>query len=101
MDEAGFRSFFSANPVKRIGHARFLRNVLIAAGNSGEMAFAPLIENQLAHSSPIVRGAAIWALSRIDAPRAAALAETRLPLESDPQVRDEWRRAMRPMGSGS
>ena len=101
MDEAGFRSFFSANPVKRIGHARFLRNVLIAAGNSGEMAFVPLIENQLAHPSPIVRGAAIWALSRIDAPRAAALAETRLPLESDPQVRDEWRRAMRPMGSGS
>jgi len=101
MDEGAFRNFFSANPVKRIGHVRFLRNVLIAVGNSGEASFAPLVESQLAHSSPIVRGAAVWALWRIDAPRAAALAGTRLPLESDSQVCDEWRRAMRTTGAGS
>lgn len=101
MDEAGFRSFFSANPVKRIGHARFLRNVLIAAGNSGDPGLAPLTETRIAHASPVVRGAAVWALSRVDAPRAAALADTHLTLESDQEVCDEWRRAMRTTGPAS
>ncbi len=101
MEEAEFRAFFSANPVKRIGHARFLRNVLVAAGNSDDPGLAPLVEMRIAHSSPVVRGAGVWALSRIDAPRAAALAETHLALESDPEVCDEWRRAMRTAGAGS
>ena len=101
MEELEFRSFFSANPVKRIGHARFLRNVLIATGNSGDVRLVPLVETRITHSSPVVRGAGVWALSRIDAPRAAALAETHLALESDPEVCDEWRRAMRTAGAGS
>ncbi|MFT4095592.1 MAG: tRNA epoxyqueuosine(34) reductase QueG [Rhodoblastus sp.] len=91
MDETEFRSFFSANPVKRIGHVRFLRNVLICAGNSGDIALAPAADALTAHVSPIVRGAAIWALARLTPRRAVALAESRLSLENDAYVCDEWR----------
>ena len=101
MEEPEFRSFFSANSVKRIGHARFLRNVLVAAGNSGDPELAPLVERHTAHSSPIVRGAGVWALSRIAPSRAAALADACLALEDDPEVCDEWRSAMRATGAGS
>ncbi len=94
MDEEAFRIFFSANPVKRIGHARFLRNVLIAAGNSRYAGFVQLVEARLAHPSPLVRGAAVWALSQLDPMRARDLAPQNLPLESDTQVCDEWRRAI-------
>ena len=94
MDEEAFRIFFSANPVKRIGHARFLRNVLIAAGNSRHAGFVQLVEARLTHPSPLVRGAAVWALSQLDPMRARDLAPQNLPLESDAQVCDEWRRAI-------
>jgi epoxyqueuosine reductase len=89
MDDAAFRQKFSGNPVKRIGHARFLRNVLLAIGNSGEAALAPLARTRLAHDSPLVRGMAIWALRRL-LPRdefATLAAQTK---ESDPEVRAEW-----------
>ncbi|MGB2123553.1 MAG: HEAT repeat domain-containing protein, partial [Candidatus Puniceispirillaceae bacterium] len=52
-------------PVRRAGHARFLRNVLVAAGNSGEAALVPAMEPLLAHGSPLVRGMAVWALRRL------------------------------------
>ena len=65
LDDATFRTFFSGSPIKRIGRDRFIRNVLIAIGNSGD---ADLMERCLALAqdpSPLVRGAAIWALSRL------------------------------------
>ncbi|TYR31527.1 tRNA epoxyqueuosine(34) reductase QueG [Mesorhizobium microcysteis] len=65
LDDAGFRAFFSGSPVKRIGRDRFIRNVLIAAGNSGERSLATQAEKLLADPSPLVRGAAVWALSRL------------------------------------
>lgn len=94
MDEVAFRSCFTANPVKRIGHVRFMRNVLIAAGNSDEPSLAAPVETYVTHPSAILRGAAIWALSRLDSARLAALAQRHLPLESDAEVCDEWRRAI-------
>ena len=94
MDEAAFRAFFSANPVKRIGHARFLRNVLIAAGNSRDAGLSSLVESRLDHASPLVRGAAVWALSSLAPAYAERLAETRLPLESDAEVCNEWLRVL-------
>ena len=93
MDEAAFRTFFSANPVKRIGHARFIRNVLIAAGNSDDPSLAPLVEPYLSHHAALARGAAVWALSRLDRRRFDALAEVHRASEIDHEVRDEWRRA--------
>ncbi|MCB1542147.1 MAG: tRNA epoxyqueuosine(34) reductase QueG [Rhodoblastus sp.] len=90
MDEIEFRNFFAANPVKRIGHARFLRNVLIAAGNSGDRTLATPVAARITHASPLVRGATIWALARIDPTRLADLARQCRSLETDPEVCDEW-----------
>jgi len=77
--------------VKRIGVARFLRNLLYAAGASGDDGLIPQIEARLAHPDPVVRGAAVWALSRLLSAEAfAALAEQQAPAEVDPEVQSEW-----------
>ena len=65
LDDVGFRALFAKSPVKRIGRARFLRNVLTAIGNSGSPALAEPAKALLADESPLVRGAAVWALSRL------------------------------------
>ncbi|HEY9013259.1 MAG TPA: tRNA epoxyqueuosine(34) reductase QueG [Devosia sp.] len=91
LDDAGFRALFPGSPVKRLGYARFLRNVMIALGNSGAPELAPLAERRLADPEPLIRGAAIWATRRLVAPeRAAALALAFSPLEADMEVRAEW-----------
>jgi epoxyqueuosine reductase len=91
LDDAGFRSLFAGSPVKRLGHARFLRNVLIALGNSGDPSLAPLAEARLADPEPLIRGAAIWATRRLAEPEAAKTLEQRLaPLEHDAMVKPEW-----------
>lgn len=65
LDDAGFRSIFSGSPIKRIGRNRFVRNVLIALGNSGDRAHLPLVE-QLAHDAdPVVAEAASWAQAEL------------------------------------
>ena len=91
LDETGFRAMFAGGPVRRAGHARFLRNVLIAAGNSGDAALVPAVEALLAHDSPLVRGMAVWALRQlvdeVGFDRAQQLA---LSTEDDPDVTAEW-----------
>ena len=89
LDDAGFRALFSGSPVKRIGHARFLRNVLIAIGNSDDRGLVPAVEARLTDPEPLIRGAAIWALRRLDPDRAAELASA-AAAEPDPEVRSEW-----------
>jgi epoxyqueuosine reductase len=91
LDDARFRTLFAGTPVKRTGHARFLRNVLIAAGNSGHPALRDAVSARLSDPSPLIRGAAIWAYSRL-APKESvtAAAERALPHETDPDVRREW-----------
>ncbi len=94
FDEAKFRSFFVGSPVKRIGFSRFMRNLLIAAGNSGDSAILPQIEARLADPSPLVRGMAIWALRQLAAPDAFAhLARRWQQRESDELVMAEWKLA--------
>ncbi|MDB5528725.1 MAG: queG [Devosia sp.] len=90
LDDDGFRTLFAASPIKRIGHARFLRNVLIAVGNSGDAELAPLAEARLEAESPLVRGAAIWALRRLAPARADAQRLASLGRESHNSVRLEW-----------
>lgn len=92
-DEAAFRARFAGNPVKRVGHARFLRNLLIAAGNSNKQAFTSIAEMRLTHESPLVRGMAVWALARLAPERLAALSD-RAELETDHDARAEWAAAM-------
>ncbi len=66
LDDAAFRSHFSGSPIKRIGRDRFIRNVLIAAGNSGDPSLAPAVANHLAAPSSVVAEAARWALDRLE-----------------------------------
>lgn len=90
LDDAAFRSFFSASPVKRIGRDRFLRNVLIAAGNSGDPGLVAQAGRLLGDPAALVRGAAVWALSQLlDAADLAQTLDRALAGESDPEVRSE------------
>ncbi|WFP77003.1 tRNA epoxyqueuosine(34) reductase QueG [Mesorhizobium sp. WSM4906] len=95
LDDAAFRSLFSGSPIKRIGRDRFIRNVLIAAGNSADISLIDTVLGLLDDDSPLVRGAAVWALSRL-APRRdfAKLAAPALETEDDKVVRDEWLSAL-------
>lgn len=90
LDDAGFRALFTGSPVKRIGVARFLRNVLIAIGNSGRSAFVPAVLARLDDPAPEVRGAAAWALGRLAPAVFAEIAARRSASETDPEVRVEW-----------
>ena len=91
LDERGFRALFAASPIKRIGHKRFLRNVLIAIGNSADASLLPLARAHLADADPIVRGAAVWASRQLaSVEEISRLAREFVPVESDPDVRAEW-----------
>jgi epoxyqueuosine reductase len=90
LDDAAFRALFAKSPVKRTGRDRFVRNVAIAIGNSGDCSLAPAAE-RLIDDSPLVRGAAVWALGRLDRDRLVALAGRD---ESDAAVREEWAAAL-------
>jgi epoxyqueuosine reductase len=92
LDDAGFRALFAKNPVKRIGRDRFIRNVLIAMGNSGDAALIGQVEALLDDGSALVRAMAVWALSRLAPERLAAHVE-KLDGEIDMDVRGEWRDA--------
>jgi epoxyqueuosine reductase len=94
LDDAAFRLLFAKSPVKRIGRDRFIRNVLIAIGNSGDAALAIEAERLLDDENPIVRGAAVWALSQLMAPEQfTTRAVHALSAEMDESVRAEWRPA--------
>ena len=65
LDDAAFRKLFSGSPIKRIGRDRFVRNCLIAAGNSGDVALAAPVRALLADPDPVVAEAAAWALAEL------------------------------------
>ncbi|MEP3275889.1 MAG: tRNA epoxyqueuosine(34) reductase QueG [Stappiaceae bacterium] len=92
LDDTSFRRLFSGSPIKRIGRDRFIRNVLIAAGNSEQSALVPSIEKHLDDPASIVRGAAVWALSELaDREYVKTLKHRFEQCEVDPSVVDEWR----------
>ena len=90
LDDAAFRALFSGSPIKRIGRDRFVRNVLIALGNSGDTSSVPVVESLLGDASPLVRAMAAWALRALVPARAEALRPARLASEAQPDVRREW-----------
>ena len=95
LDDAGFRSLFSGSPVKRIGRDRFVRNVLIAIGNSGAPSLLEVVRPLLADASPLVRAMAAWAWLRLaPAGQVESVRVAQLRRESDPGVRAEWQRAL-------
>ena len=93
LDDAAFRSLFSGSAIKRIGRDRFVRNVLIAIGNSAEPDLLEAVRSRLDDASPLVRAMAAWAWLRL-APAAdrEPVREAQLRGESDPAVRAEWER---------
>ena len=104
LDDAAFRALFAKSPVKRTGRERFMRNVLYAIGNSDEPALAAEAERLLDDPSPLVRGAAVWALSRLlGADAFGALRQARLRQETDRDVAAEWQASSppaKPRGGG-
>ena len=93
LDDAQFRALFSKTSIKRTGRDRFIRNVLIAIGNSGDAALAVEAERLLGDASPLVRGAAVWALSKL-LPRAQIEVLALQQQESDRAVQEEWAAAL-------
>lgn len=94
LDDAAFRALFTKSPVKRIGRDRFLRNVLIAIGNSGEVALAEETRRLLHDASPMVRGAAVWALGQlVSRDEFATIKSAAIADEHDESVRAEWHAA--------
>jgi epoxyqueuosine reductase len=92
LDEPSFRRRFAGGPIKRIGHARFLRNVMIAIGNSRDPALIGAARAQLAAPSPLVRAMAVWALARLcPNDEFSALAREYAETEPDAYVVREWR----------
>ncbi|MDR3436189.1 tRNA epoxyqueuosine(34) reductase QueG [Telmatospirillum sp.] len=91
LDDGAFRMLFAGSPIKRIGRDRMLRNVLIALGNSGLPAMAPVVAEHLGDPSSLVRVAAAWAVCRL-LPRneIGELAKNRRAIETDPEVLAEW-----------
>jgi epoxyqueuosine reductase len=88
LDDVNFREVFRGSPVKRIGRDRFVRNVLVAIGNSRDEALTGTVEELLDDPSPLVRGMAVWALKRLAPQRAEAVRESQK--ESDESVLIEW-----------
>jgi len=88
LDDAAFRARFAGSPVKRTGRGRFLRNVMVAIGNSGLPELAAVAERGADDGDPLVRAHAVWALSRlVPAARFRAL----MRADPDPAVNEEWR----------
>jgi len=90
LDDTAFRALFSRSPIKRIGRDRFIRNVLIAIGNSGDVALALEAKRLLDDPSSLVRGAAVWALSRLMTKEDFEMTKR---IDSDSSVNEEWHAA--------
>jgi len=91
LDDAAFRARFAGTPVKRTGRDRFVRNVLIAAGNSGDRTLFGAVVGLLGDPSALVRGMAVWALGRLsEASEIEGMRARYEADESDGDVRAEW-----------
>jgi epoxyqueuosine reductase len=90
LDDAAFRAVFAKSPVKRLGRTRFIRNVLIAIGNSGDASLAGEAERLLGDASPLVRAMAVWALDRLDPARLDRNRAAHRAAETDLDVIAEW-----------
>ncbi len=90
LDDAAFRRFFAGSPVKRIGRTRFIRNCLIAAGNSGDQLLVPIVKRHLADASHLIRAMSVWALRQLLADAEVQSMAIAHHGETDRDVRAEW-----------
>lgn len=94
FDDAEFRKFFSGSPIKRIGRDRFTRNVLIAAGNSKNLQYKNSCINLLNDENEVVRGASVWALSKLMDKSELQKIHSQNSHEKDASVLNEWNLAL-------
>jgi epoxyqueuosine reductase len=94
LDDASFRARFTKSPIKRVGRDRFMRNVLIAIGNSNDPSLARHAQALLTDDNALVRGAAIWALSQLLPPDEMAELAAHRRAEHDEGVQQEWAAAL-------
>jgi epoxyqueuosine reductase len=94
MGRDDFLNATRGTAIRRAGYAGFLRNAAVALGNSRDPQSIPALVAALEHPEPLVRGHAAWAIARIGDPLAAGFLESRLPLEEDPGVREEFEWAL-------
>ncbi|HEX2841491.1 tRNA epoxyqueuosine(34) reductase QueG [Hyphomicrobium sp.] len=91
LDDSAFRARFRGTPVKRTGRDRFVRNCLIAAGNSADRALLPFVAPLLSDPSALVRAMAVWAFRRLADPDAIGTARAEhYGCEQDEAVKKEW-----------
>ena len=91
LDDAAFRARFAGTPVKRTGRDRFVRNVLMAMANSGNAAFSPIAQALLQDHAAPIRGAAVWACTRLLDPETLSRLKAQFrDQEPDEAVRAEW-----------
>jgi len=90
LDDSAFRAQFAGSPIKRTGRDRFVRNVLIAIGNSGEPNLATSARGLIADAAPLVRGAAVWALARLVPDEFMRRRGPAIAAEKDARVTAEW-----------
>ncbi len=91
LDDAAFREVFAGSPIKRTGRDRFVRNVLIAIGNSDDAALVPSAQGLLGDPSPLLRAMAVWALAQLlPAADFTRLRARHADAETDSAVREEW-----------
>ena len=95
LNEQKYRKMFSGTPVRRLGYNRFLRNVLIAIGNSGDSSLIDFTVSKLEHSNSLVRSMAVWALSKLSKDRFKLEKKAKLHREKDNYVREEWKEGIR------
>lgn len=93
LDDRAFRQIFTGTAIKRTGRNRFVRNVLVAIGNSGDRSLLPSVQGNLDDPDPVVRAMAVWALKKLTscqefAPHRAA----RRDHEPSTIVLEEWDR---------
>ena len=101
LDEAAFRRIFAGSPIKRIGRDRFLRNVLIAIGNSGDPSLLPAVHARLDDTTAPVRAMAVWALGRLADAAAVAAERRRRGADFDGAVEREWQAVLGCTSAGS
>ncbi len=91
LNDAGFRKKFSGSPIKRIGRDRFLRNVMIAIGNSNDQSLKAIAHENSHDENAIVRASSVWALSKLEDKQVFAnMRIEALKKETDENVRQEW-----------
>ncbi len=92
FDDIQYRTFFSGTPIRRLGFERFLRNVLIAIGNSKKAKFSQLVLEKLEHESEIVKSIAVWSLYNINKEAFFEEKRNRYNREKSYLVKKEWER---------